>query len=272
MNNTTATPKSTRNLTAFFILTLVLSVPVYFIATVVPQDMVMLTGLLIALAPITATLILAYRESRADGAKRLLKRCFDRKSITRKIWYAPTFLLMPVLFFLALGVTNVTGEPLPDTLFPVVAAPVVFLMFFILSLFEEIGWMGYVFDPMEERWNALRASIILGTIWAAWHIPLYILSGQGPLRVVAQLLSLIAIRTLIVWLYNNTGKNLFAVILIHAIYNVCTMMFASFYISVGHLITCIFIIVAAAIVVFLWGAETLAQYRFGRVVQKEQKQ
>jgi len=77
-----------------------------------------------------------------------------------------------------------------------------------------------------------------------------------------QLISLIAMRTLIVWLYNNTGKSVFATILIHAVYNVCTLTIASFYTSLGHLITSIFIIITAVIVAFLWDPETLAQFRF----------
>ncbi len=264
MNNTTRTPETPKNIVAFFVLTFVISAPAYIIASVVPQEMVMLTGLIVALAPITAALILAYRENRADGVKSLLKRCFDHKKIVRKIWYAPILFLIPVLFLLASGATILTREPLPDTLFPVAAAPIAFLMFFIFALFEEIGWMGYAFDPMEERWNALVASVILGTIWATWHIPLYILAGQGPLRIIAQLISLIAIRTLIAWVYNNTGKSVFASILIHAVYNVCTLAIASFYISLGHLITCILLIITAVIVAFLWNSETLAQYRFGK--------
>ena len=136
------------------------------------------------------------------------------------------------------------------------------LLFFIFALSEEIGWMGYTFDPMEERWNALVASIILGIIWATWHIPLYILSGQGPVRITVQLISLIGIRALIVWVYNNTGKSVFATILIHAVYNVCTLTIASFYTSLGHLITSTFIIITAVIIACLWDPETLTQLRF----------
>jgi membrane protease YdiL (CAAX protease family) len=137
-------------------------------------------------------------------------------------------------------------------------------LFFVFALFEEIGWMGYAFDPMEERWSALGASLILGVLWAAWHIPLYILSGQDPVWIVAQLVSLLAIRTLIVWIYNNTGKSVFAAILIHAVYNVCTLTFASFYTLFGHLVTCLLIVIAAVAVALLWDPETLTQYRFGK--------
>ena len=264
MNRITETLKMPKNIAAFFVLTFVLSVPPYILAALVPQDMVMLTGLIIALAPMATALILTYRESRLDGVRTQFKRSFDHKRITSKIWYAPIFFLMPFLFFLALGTTVLAGESLPATLFPVAAAPVVFLLFFVFALFEEIGWMGVVFDPMEERWNALAASILLGILWATWHIPLYIFAGQGLIRIVAQLTSLIAIRTLIVWIYNNTGKSVFAAIVIHAVYNVCTLTFSSFYISLGHLVTCLLIVIAAAAVALLWDSESLAQYRFGQ--------
>jgi hypothetical protein len=82
-----------------------------------------------------------------------------------------------------------------------------------------------------------------------------------------QLISLIGIRTLIVWLYNNTGKSVFATILIHAVYNVCTIMITSLYTSLGRLITSIFIFITAVIVAFLWVPETLAQFRFRKKEQ-----
>ncbi|NIM46330.1 MAG: CPBP family intramembrane metalloprotease, partial [Nitrososphaeria archaeon] len=52
-------------------------------------------------------------------------------------------------------------------------APILFLMFFILAIGEEVGWTGYAFERMEKRWNAFQASLILGIIWAAWHLPIY---------------------------------------------------------------------------------------------------
>jgi membrane protease YdiL (CAAX protease family) len=78
--------------------------------------------------------------------------------------------------------------------------------FFLLALFEEVGWMGYAFDTMENRWNALIASIVLGLIWAAWHLPIYIAGSESTLWVTGQLITLAVARILIVWIFNNTGK------------------------------------------------------------------
>jgi membrane protease YdiL (CAAX protease family) len=257
--------RTTKNVTSFFVLTLVLSVPPYILAALVPQNMVMLTGLIIALAPITAALILAYRESGSGGAKRLLSRAFDYKRITNKIWYLPILFFWPILFFLAYGLTIAMGETTPDPLLPVVVAPVLFVLFFIFALFEEVGWMGYVFEAMENRWNALNASLLLGFIWAIWHLPLYILAGLDPLWIAGQITSLIAIRTLIVFVYNSTGKSVFAAVIFHAVYNLCTLTVTSFSTSIGHLITSILIVFTALTVIVFWDPDTLTQFRFRKM-------
>jgi membrane protease YdiL (CAAX protease family) len=154
------------------------------------------------------------------------------------------------------------GESLPEPLFPMAAAPVAFLAFFFFALLEEVGWMGYAFDGMQKRWSALKASLVLGVVWAAWHIPLYLLAGLDPVWIAGQLLSLVAIRILMVWIYNHTGKSVFGVILFHAVYNLCAMLITSFYTSLGHSLTSVYIILSALFVALLWDSATLAQFRF----------
>ena len=243
MNKAPASRDSIKNIPQFFVIILIISLPLYFLASLVPQEMTILMGLPLALGPIIAGLILVYRENGSGGAKRLLKRSFDYKRITNKLWYLPIIFFWPVLFILAFGVFIFMGETPPDPLFPFVVAPVLFGLFFIFALFEEVGWMGYAFEPMENRWNALNASLILGVIWAIWHLPLYILAGQEPMWIFGQIISLIGIRTLIVFIYNNAGRSVFATILFHAVYNLCAMMITSFYASTGHLITTTFILI-----------------------------
>jgi len=42
---------------------------------------------------------------------------------------------------------------------------------------EEIGWRGYALPRLAARWDLARASIILGIIWACWHLPLFFIQG-----------------------------------------------------------------------------------------------
>ncbi len=72
--------------------------------------------------------------------------------------------------------------------------------------------MGYTIDPLQGRWNALGASVISGSVWAIWHIPAFIQAHDTPTWIVAQCLLLVATRILMVWIYNNAGKSIFALI------------------------------------------------------------
>jgi hypothetical protein len=226
-------------------------------------------SLLVVFTPITAALVLTYRENGLDAAKKLLKRSFDYKRITRKTWYMPIFFLIPVIYFSSLGLMILMGVPIPENPIPVVIAPILFLLFFIFALGEEVGWQGYAFDPMEKRWNALNASIVLGIVWAIWHIPVFALQNPpgGAIWIAGQCTNLAVIRILIVWIFNNTGKSVFATILIHAVYNVCTFVLPIYGSPLGPIIASIFVIITAVIVTYLWGFETLSQLRF---MKKEQ--
>ena len=137
------------------------------------------------------------------------------------------------------------------------ALPVVFLLFFITASFEQVGWMGYAFEPMQDQWNAFKASLVLGLIWALWHIPIWIFLIGNPVLICAQALILVAIRFLMVWLFNNTGKSVFAVILCHAMYNVAIST-----LPVNLIITSLFLLIITILVTFLWGPETMAKFRW----------
>ena len=267
-----STPKSKFPL-AFFVLTFLFAIPSYTLVALASNNIVFtpekafLFIALVALAPIAAALILTFRENGWDGAKKLLGRAFDLKRIIRKMWYAPTLFLLPFVFILALGLMVLIGKPIPAAQFPVVALPVVFLVFFIMALGEEVGWMGYAFEPMQDQGNAFKATLVLGLIWAIWHVPFYIFMKFGPVFIVAQVLMLLGIRFLLVWIFNNTGKSVFAAILFHAVYNATNGVLPNYQVSMplGVVITCSFVLITAIIVTILWGPETMARFRYARL-------
>jgi membrane protease YdiL (CAAX protease family) len=211
--------------------------------------------------PLIAALILTYKENKTEGVKALLMRAFDYKRITARVWYAPIVLLMPGAMVLTYGLMRLMGLPLPSPQFPVLAALVMFLGFFIAALGEEVGWTRYAIDPMQDRWNALQTSVLLGLVWAAWHIVPLVQAHRSPAWIAWQCLFLVASRVLIVWIYNNTGKSVFAVILYHDMINVSIFLFPDYGSHYDPRITCPIIVFAAAIVTVVWGPRTLARYR-----------
>ena len=130
---------------------------------------------------------------------------------------------------------------------PLIAAPILLIIFFISALGEEIGWMGYAFEPMRNRWGASKATLIFGLIWPLWHVPMYLFTMPDSVAIVAQMVSMVALRFLFVWLFLNTGQSLFIAILFHAVYNVCMAVF-----PINFVVTAIIMSISAALVLYFW--------------------
>lgn len=86
---------------------------------------------------------------------------------------------------------------------------------------EEVGWRGYVLPRLAARIGLARASILLGIIWAVWHLPLFFAPetdtyGQS---FAVYLLQVTAISVAMAWLYWKTGGSLLLVMLMHAAVN-----------------------------------------------------
>lgn len=86
---------------------------------------------------------------------------------------------------------------------------------------EEIGWRGYALPRMAARMRLGPASLLLGVIWALWHLPLFFILGGDtvgqsfPLYV----LQLTALSVAMAWLYWRTSGSLLLVMLMHAAMN-----------------------------------------------------
>ncbi|MFC2134357.1 CPBP family intramembrane glutamic endopeptidase [Bacteroidota bacterium] len=264
--------KANKSIIAFFLLTFLLSIPFYILNVLASINIVgepEMGGLYIALftlTPITSASILTFRRHGISGLKKLLSRTFDFRRITKKRWYIIIILISPLIFLLSLLGIVLSKSQIPDPLTPLVMLPAVFLFFFLLAAGEEVGWMGYAFEPMQERYKALLAALMLGIIWALWHLPFFIFMMPDLVDLTAQLLILIGIRLVAVWIFNNTGKNVFAVILFHAVDNTALVTFPEIkaVTPLGSLLVCGFVILTAIIIIMLWDAGTLTQYRFGR--------
>ena len=256
----------------FFVLVFALSLPLWLIGAVARGEL--MPGLpvssLMAFCPLAAAVILVYGEGQSDSVIELLKRSFDYGRIRAKVWYVPTVLLMPGIAILAYGVMRVMKFPLPAPRFPGVAVLVMFVAFFIAGLGEELGWSGYAIDPLQQRWGALRASILLGVVWAVWHIVPFVQADRSAAWIAWQCLTLAASRVLLVWLYNNTGKSVFAVAVCHAMINVSWQLFPNQGSHYDPRITGLITALAAAMVTVLWGPGTLARSRNDSLAPPEQ--
>jgi uncharacterized protein len=259
-----STPK--RSILAFFLVAGVLYAPVAIFAGVQVFPNVALFNLA-TFIPVAAALILVYRENKGAGVRDLLRRTFDFPRIRPKAWYLPILLLYPGIVLVQYGLALASGARVPS---PTVSVwiPVVVVALFIAAAGEELGWMGYLFDPMEDRFGTLGAAVLMGVIWAAFHIPLFASSGAAPSWIAWQLVYIAATRILFVWVYTNTGKSVFAVIVMHTTFNLGWQFFPpsagllvpSFYDPRNLALTALAVLAA---VLFLWGSN-LTRYRYAR--------
>ena len=252
---------------SFFLLVFLLSIPFWILATIAPDftkifPIKLPISALMTFCPLMAAVILVYRERKSRGVKELLIRAVDFKKINDKRWYLPIVCLMPAIAVLAYWYTKLSGVLVPESQTPVLHILVFFVVYFIGAIGEEIGWSGYAIDPLQSRYGALKASIILGIIWAVWHIIPWSQTHQTPVWIVWQSVSTIFLRIIMVWLFNNTDKSVFAIVLFHAMINISPYLILN---QGGHydpFITCILLILTAIAVAFLWGSKTLARYRY----------
>lgn len=246
----------------FFLLVFALSIP--FLLFGAFTGLQLLPGVPVAalaiVCPLMAAVILVYQENKIADVAGLLKRGFDYKLIRVKIWYAPILLLMPGVTVLSFGVMRWMGMPLPNPQFEILPAFGLLVGFFIGALAEELGWMGYAIDPMQSRMGAFLASILLGVVWAAWHIVPLLQVHRPTVWIAWWCLGTIAMRVLMVWLYNNTGNSVFAVALFHTMFNLSWQLFpihgSLWDPRFNGLITAL----VAFVVTLTWGPQTLARY------------
>lgn len=86
---------------------------------------------------------------------------------------------------------------------------------------EEIGWRGYALPRMAARIGLGPAGVILGVIWACWHLPLFFMAGSDTYGQAfpVYLLQVTAISVAMAWLYAHTNASLLLVMLLHAAVN-----------------------------------------------------
>lgn len=86
---------------------------------------------------------------------------------------------------------------------------------------EEIGWRGFVLPLLAKTIGLGGASIILGIIWALWHLPFFFIEGVDTFgqSFVVYLLQVTAISIAMAWLYWRSNWNLLIVMVLHAAIN-----------------------------------------------------
>ncbi|MFE3576223.1 CPBP family intramembrane glutamic endopeptidase [Lysinibacillus sp. NPDC059133] len=85
---------------------------------------------------------------------------------------------------------------------------------------EEIGWRGFLQPTLQKRWSPFTSTMIVGVIWAVWHLPLWFVIGSNQMNMNFLWFSLtaLALSFLLTIIYLST-KSIFLCIIFHALIN-----------------------------------------------------
>ncbi len=227
-------------------------------------------ALLGLLGPMVAGITSTYRTHGQEGRRDYWRRVIDPKRIGAS-WYVVIFLFVPMLTALAFLIDILSGGSgaawegpaerffaAPWTIFPFA------LGIFMIGPMEEFGWRGYVLDRLQERWNALVSSLILGTVWSLWHLPLFFIPdtyqynlGVGSTSFWLFIIGIVPLNVLFTWIFNNTRRSTLAAMLFHFMVNFTGELVALS--PRAELYSILLWTVAAIFVTVIWGARTLTR-------------
>ena len=207
---------STRSLLVFFILAFALSWWPWPLVLLNPDSVALLPW-----SPLVAALIMAAVVGGRQGLKDLLSRTV-RWRVGLK-WYTAAILLPAAITILAALLHVLLGADAPTAadFYDWYTFPLVFLVTFFVKgpLTEEVAWRGFALPRLLDRMSPFAASVLLGAIWALWHLPLLVSDPSAQRPPVQFIVGIVAMSVLFTWLYQRTSGSVLLPTLMHAMVN-----------------------------------------------------
>ena len=145
-------------------------------------------------------------------------------------WYLAAIFGNLLLYLLVAGLS---GAPLMQSLSGnwklifTLYLPALFTSYLVNPIGEETGWTGFALPHLQKRFRPWLAAVILGVIWAVWHLPAYFVPSEmgafNPVNFTFFVLSCILIRIVWTWVTNNAQGSGIAGILLHASSNAVSL-------------------------------------------------
>jgi len=182
--------------------------------------------------PAVATLALLH----SNGTRAQREEFWDRVwnvGRLRSGWMLPLVLTYPLLTACAVGIDWAVSGRAADAsaLARLLASPVTLVSHLVLTFAlgpfpEELGWRGYALDRLQAGGSALGASVLLGIVWTAWHLPLFFVEGSyqhglgvGSADFWLFGLTAVSASVLFTWVCNSNERSILSAVLLHGALN-----------------------------------------------------
>jgi len=197
------------------------------------------------------------RTIEGKGAVKQYLKSFLSLKFGWKVW-AAIFLILGLSSFIAWILPEFWGESRLPMLLPNVYIFPLYLLFMIFlgGGQEEIGWRGYILPYLENKFGLFFGSLILGIIWAVWHLPLWFIPGlsQSYMPFFVFMLLTIGYSFIFSWVRAASGKRLFSGLVVHGTANAFMPLFPTLIMAqnvnqIRWWIYCVIILVTGTVMV-----------------------
>jgi membrane protease YdiL (CAAX protease family) len=133
---------------------------------------------------------------------------------------------------------------------------ITFISYLVAAIPEEVAWRGFAQPRIQTRYSALASSLIVGALWALWHLPL-LLNKDNVMSTYPKYLFLIDVlagSVIYAWLYNSTRGSALIVTIYHAFGNTIGVM-----LDIGRLEQAAVTVFVAVIIIIVFGASNLSR-------------
>jgi membrane protease YdiL (CAAX protease family) len=130
-------------------------------------------------------------------------------------WWVFLVIGIPVIFALGAAIKGTLRDPFPfSPWYDVLPAAAIALF---IGPIEEFGWRGVALPLLQRRLAPLWAGLILGAIWAVWHVPAFLLHGtpQSAWSLGPFLIGVVAISVILTPMFNVARGSLLIAALYH---------------------------------------------------------
>ncbi|EDX73565.1 CAAX amino terminal protease family [Coleofasciculus chthonoplastes PCC 7420] len=210
-----------------------------------------------AIGPALAAVIVAQVAYGKTGVKELDKGLIKWR--VGLVWYIVVLLGPVVLLITAQVVTKLLRLPVTIAVPQSNLSFFAFVINFLATTCEEIGWRGFALPRLQKQYNALTATLIVGMLWGLWHLPLIFLVGQ-PMSEFPFLWFIIIVTNAFIytWIYNSTKGSILLVALFHGALNIAPNIFSAFIPGVSPIVDALVNCVVVIILIAVFGKTNLS--------------
>jgi membrane protease YdiL (CAAX protease family) len=170
------------------------------------------------LGPILSAFVVTAVADGRPGLRLWLGR-FAKWRMSRR-WYAGIIVAVPAALTVTSAALGDRGPVMPSATVLAAYLPGLILQMVTTGLAEEPGWRDFATPRLQRRHGPLVGTLILGPLWGAWHLPLFLSDWGGwpdvtwtePLEFMVTTLTFSIVMT---WVFNRTHESLPLAMLLH---------------------------------------------------------